>query len=163
MALVVALAMFLAWSYKQDKMVRSAATKLHEHKATDMSKSPKNIGVNIDYVTLGLIGLTGGASLLIDEATGIARDFGIPESIIGLMMIALVKSLPKLFATVIATLRRHRDNAVGNVLGSNLLNILSTLGSRSAIEPLDFAEDIRTIDLSVVLGVTVVALQLMVS
>ncbi len=113
MALVVALAMFLAWSYKQDKMVRSAATKLHEHKATDMSKSPKNICVNIDYVILGLIGLTGGASLLIDEATGIARDFGVPESIIGLTMIALGASLQELFATVIATIRRRGDVAVG--------------------------------------------------
>ncbi len=109
------------------------------------------------------IGFTGVAPLLIDGATGIARDFGIPESIIGLMMIALVKSLPKLFATVIATLRRHRDDAVGSVLSSNLLNILSTLGSPSANQPLDFAEDIRTIDAWVMLGVTAVVLQLMIS
>ena len=93
--------------------------------------------------------------MLIDGPTGIARDFGIPASIIGLMMIALGKSLPELFATVIATIRRHGDEAVGNILG--------TLGSTSAIEPLDFAEDIRTIDAWVMLGVTAVALQPMIS
>ena len=144
-------------------MARSAATILHEHKAADLSDSAKNIDVNIVYVVLGLIGLTGGASLLIDGATGIARDFGIPESIIGLMMIALGKSLPELFATVITTLRRHGDDAVRNVLGNIVFNILGTLGSTAEIAPLDFIEDIRTIDAWVMLGVTAVALQLIIS
>ena len=93
--------------------------------------------------------------MLTDGATGIAHDCCAPASIFGLTIIVLGTSLPKLFATVIATLHRHGDVAVGNILG--------TLGATSAIEPLAFAEDIRTIDLSVVLGVTVVALQLMVS
>lgn len=162
-AMVTALITFLAWSYKRDQTARSAATELHEHEAEDLPQTPKNFGVNILYVILGLIGLTGGASLLIDGATGIARGFGVPESIIGLTMIALGTSLPELFATVIAALRRHGDVAVGNVLGSNLFNILGTLGATAAIEPLAFAEDIRTIDVWVMLGVTAVALQLMIS
>ena len=111
--MVVAHAMFLAWSYKKDTMMRSAATKLHEHKAADLSESSKNIGVNIVYDILGLIGFTGGASLLIEGATGIARDFGVPESIIGLTMIALGTSLPELFATVITTIHRRGDVAAG--------------------------------------------------
>ena len=75
--------------------------------------------MNFVYVIFGLIGLTRGASLLIDGTLGIARDFGVPESIIGLTMIALGTSLREFLATVIAVLRRHGVVAVGNVLDSN--------------------------------------------
>jgi cation:H+ antiporter len=78
-------------------------------------------------------------------------------------MIALGTSLPELFATVIAALRRHGDVAVGTVIGSNLFNILGTLGATAAIGPLTFAADISSIDVWVMLGVTVVALKLMIT
>jgi cation:H+ antiporter len=119
--------------------------------------------VNLIYIIIGLIGLTGGATLLIKGSTGIAQGFGNPESIIGLTMIALDTSLPGLFATVIAALRRHVDVAVGNVLCSNLFNILGTLGATAAIEPLTFAADIRSIYVWIMLDVTVVALPLMIT
>lgn len=162
-AMVVALVTFLAWSFKQDQTARSAATELHEKEAADLPEAPQRISVNLLYVIVGLIGLTGGASLLIDGATGIARGFGVPESVIGLTMIALGTSLPELFATVIAALRGHRDVAVGNVLGSNLFNILGTLGATAAVESLTFAADLRTIDVWVMLAVTLMALPLMVT
>lgn len=162
-AMVVSLITYLGWSYKHDRDHRDAATELHEREAEDLPEAPQKISVNLLYILVGLVGLTGGASLLIDGATGLAREFGVPESIIGLTMIALGTSLPELFATVIAALRGHGDVAVGNVLGSNLFNILGTLGATAAIEPLSFAVDIQSIDVWVMLAATVVALPLMIS
>ena len=162
-AMVFTLVTYLGWSFKHDRAAPDAATELHEKKAEDLPEAPARVSVNLIYVIIGLVGLTGGAALLIDGATGIARGFGIPESIIGLTMIALGTSLPELFATVIAALRRHGDVAIGNVLGSNLFNILGTLGATATIEPLTFASDIRSIDVWVMLGVTVVALPLMIT
>ena len=92
---------------------------------------------------------------MLSGVVAIAKRPNISTAVIGLTVIGLGTSLPELFATVIATIRRHGDEAVGNILG--------TLGSTSAIEPLDFAEDIRTIDAWVMLGVTAVALQPMIS
>tara|TARA_Y100001968_G_scaffold309483_1_gene329304 strand:+ start:235 stop:417 length:183 start_codon:yes stop_codon:yes gene_type:complete len=60
-------------------MARSAATELHEHETEDQPESPQNIGLKFACVVLGQIGLTGEACLLIDEATSIAHDIGVPE------------------------------------------------------------------------------------
>ena len=133
----VALVTFLSWSYKQEKMPRNAEPILHEHKATDLPESAKNTGVNIVYVVLGLDRLERRGLLVDLRGNGHRkRPCGIPASIIGLMMIALGKSLPELFATVIATIRRHGDETVGNILG--------TLGSTSAIELLVISTPYRS-------------------
>ena len=73
-----------------------------------------------------------GAELLIEGSVGIADSFGISESIVGLSVIALGTSLPELAVTMIAALRGHKGVAIGNVLGSNVINILGILGISSA-------------------------------
>ena len=161
LGMLALLGAFHCWSYVRDRNDRNEATELHEREAEDLPDAPKSLSINIIYVVVGLVGLTGGAALLIDGATGIARGFGVPESIIGLTMIALGTSLPELFATVIAALRKHGDVAVGNVIGSNLFNILGTLGATAAIQPLSVASDIASIDIWVMLAATIVAFQLM--
>ena len=95
-------------------------------------------------------------------AFGMAKCPNISTAVIGLTVVGLGTSLPELFATIIVTLRRHGDDAVRNVLGNIVFNILGTLGSTSEIAPLDFAEDIRTIGAWVMLGVTAAALQLII-
>ena len=162
-AMLITLLMFLAWSYKIDRASNNVTTKLHEKEADAVRGKSKHISVNLSYIVIGLIGLTFGASLLIEGAVGIARSFSVSESIIGLTMVALGTSLPELFATIIAALRRNGDVAIGNVLGSNIFNILGTLGITAAIRPLQFALDICTIDVWVMLGVTIVALKLMIT
>ena len=73
-----------------------------------------------------------GAELLIEGSVGIADSFGISETIVGLSVIALGTSLPELAVTIIAALRGHEGVAIGNVLGSNVINILGILGISSA-------------------------------
>ncbi|MBU4530127.1 MAG: calcium/sodium antiporter [Hoeflea sp.] len=80
------------------------------------------------FIAGGLGGLFIGASLLIDAATLIAREFGISEAVIGLTIVAVGTSLPELATSVVAAFRRHAEVALGNVVGSNIFNILGILG-----------------------------------
>ena len=80
------------------------------------------------YILLGLIGLPLGADLLVDNATIIARMYGLSETVIGLTLVAVGTSLPELATTVMAALRRQADVALGNVIGSNMFNLLAIVG-----------------------------------
>lgn len=83
----------------------------------------------IGLVALGVIGLPVGAKLLIDGAQAIALGLGVDEAVIGLTVVAIGTSLPELATTVMAAVRRHADVAVGNVIGSNLFNVLAVMGA----------------------------------
>ena len=115
------------------------------------------------YVTVGLVALIGGAKLLVDGAIGVARAAGISEPVIGLSLVAIGTSLPELAATAVAAWRRHTDVAVGNVLGSNLFNVLLILGAASLAAPLPFAAEFVRVDLWVMLGAGIVLIPVMVT
>lgn len=104
------------------------------------------------YLGAGLIGLPLGAQLLIDGAIGVSRNLGISEEVIGLTMVAVGTSLPELSTTFMAAMRRETDVAMGNVIGSNLFNILSILGIASLFGPLPVGPDFLYRDLWVMLG-----------
>lgn len=80
------------------------------------------------YLVLGLVGLPVGADLLVDNATIIASEYGVSDTVIGLTLVAIGTSLPELATTVMAALRRHSEVAIGNVIGSNLFNLLAIIG-----------------------------------
>lgn len=161
--MVASLVTFLAWSCRHDQTSRDPAAALHAREAETTPAAPDGMGVSLVYAVLGLAGLAGGAILLVEGAVGIARSFAVPETVIGLTLVALGTSLPELFATVIAALRRHGDVAIGNVLGSNLFNIMGTLGATAVLGPLPIAADIRSIDIWVMLAATALAIPLMVT
>lgn len=85
------------------------------------------------YLGLGLIGLPLGADLLVKSAVDIAHALSIPETVIGLTIVALGTSLPELATTVMAAIRRQADVAIGNVIGSNLFNMLAIIGIASFV------------------------------
>ncbi len=89
----------------------------------------------IGLIIAGLILLSVGSSLLVDGASTLARVFGVSELMIGLTIVAVGTSLPEAATSVMATLRGERDIAVGNVVGSNLFNILSVLGLTALVTP----------------------------
>lgn len=104
------------------------------------------------YLLLGLIGLPMGASLLVDNATIIARLYGISETVIGLTLVAIGTSLPELATTVMAALRRQADVALGNVIGSNMFNLLAIIGVATFFGPIAVDPEFLTFDLWVMLG-----------
>lgn len=91
--------------------------------------------INLGYIAVGLLLLVIGSRWLVDGAVAIARSFGVSELIIGLTIVAAGTSLPELATSVVASLRGERDIAVGNVVGSNIFNILSVLGLSSVVSP----------------------------
>ena len=106
----------------------------------------------IGFLILGLIGLPLGASLLVDGSVNIARDFGISETVIGLTLIAIGTSLPELATTVMAALRRQADVALGNVIGSNMFNLLGIMGVASLVGTIPVDPQFLRFDLWVMLG-----------
>jgi cation:H+ antiporter len=89
------------------------------------------------FVLIGLIGLPLGAELLVRASVSIAQGFDVPEAVIGLTIVAIGTSLPELATTVMAAFRRQTDVALGNVIGSNMFNILAIMGVASFFGPID--------------------------
>lgn len=108
-------------------------------------------------IAAGLALLVGGSWLLVRSATEIARSFGVSDLVIGLTVVAVGTSAPELFTSVVAALRKQSDIAVGNVLGSNIFNILGILGITAAVKPQAIAPQVFRIDLPVMLGAAVLA------
>lgn len=87
------------------------------------------------YVVVGLVTLVVGAAWLVDGASTIARGLGLSELVIGLTVVAVGTSAPELATTIMATVRGERDIAVGNIVGSNIFNILCVLGFTALVAP----------------------------
>lgn len=104
------------------------------------------------FLLLGLIGLPLGASLLVDGASNIARSLNISEAVIGLTLVAIGTSLPELATTVMAALRRQTDVALGNVIGSNMFNLLGIIGVASLVGPIPVAPQFFAFDFWVMLA-----------
>ncbi|MEM9475970.1 MAG: calcium/sodium antiporter [Pseudomonadota bacterium] len=104
------------------------------------------------FLALGLIGLPLGADLLVDSSVSIARTFGVSETVIGLTLVAIGTSLPELATTVMAAFRKQADVALGNVIGSNMFNLLAIIGIASFVGPIPVGEAFLKFDLWVMLG-----------
>ena len=108
------------------------------------------------FLVLGLIGLPLGASLLVDGASNIATSFGISDTVIGLTLVAIGTSLPELATTVMAAVRRQADVAIGNVIGSNMFNLLGVIGVASLVGPIPVDPQFLRFDLWVMLGASLI-------
>lgn len=107
------------------------------------------------FIGLGFIALPMGADLVVEGGIGLASSWGIKESVIGLSLIALGTSLPELSTTVIAALHKNSDVAIGNVIGSNLFNILAILGITAMLTDIPVEASFLRFDLWVMLAAAV--------
>lgn len=104
------------------------------------------------YLIAGIIGLPLGADILVKSATVIARDFGVSDTVIGLTLVAIGTSLPELATTISAAFRRQAEVAIGNVIGSNLANLLAIIGIASFFGEIPVGSQILNFDLIVMIG-----------
>ncbi len=151
--LLVGMALVLGDAMRKARAHRKA----HKDDAEDLEEADPDmpswkIGL---YLVLGLIGLPLGASLLIDSATSIATEYGISDAVIGLTLVAVGTSLPELATTVMAAFRRQADVAIGNVIGSNVFNLLAIIGIAVFFGPIPVAPEILRFDLWVMLASSV--------
>ena len=120
----------------------------------------RQIGLNLLLVAGGLILLVLGADWLVDTAVTVAEHLGVSQLIIGLTIVAIGTSLPELATSIVASLRGERDIAVGNVVGSNLFNLLTVLGITGLITPggLAVSEQALRLDIPVMTAVALLCL-----
>lgn len=137
----------------------SEASEIDELEDIDPSKStvPKDIA----KLVVGIVLLAGGAYLLVESAIVIAKALEIPDLVIGITMVAVGTSLPELATSVIAAYRGESDISVGNVIGSNVFNILLVLGVVAVIAPIAVGQIAVDVDLWVMLAISILIWPLM--
>jgi cation:H+ antiporter len=116
---------------------------------------------NVMAIALGVASLAAGSTLLVDGAVGIASGFGVSDSVIGLTIVAAGTSTPELITSIVAAKRGQDDIAVGNIVGSNIFNILGILGATALIHPLDVPTEIMRRDVWWFLGISLLLFPLM--
>lgn len=124
--------------------------------AVTETQQPAPLWKSLSWLILGIIGLKYGAQLLVDGAVTIARTLGVEDRIIGVTVVAIGTSLPELFASVMAARKGNVDLAVGNVVGSNLFNILCVLAASAVISPISDVGPGFTTDCLWMLGLTLI-------
>ncbi len=151
-ALLAALATYLSWAYFSERNQPVPSAQVHEAEAEERAVVPKSAVVIILAIVLGLALLVSGSQVLLTGAVGIATHLGVAPAVIGLTLVAVGTSLPELAVSAVAVMRGHADVAVGNVLGSNLFNLLGILGLSALLQPLPVHGRILQFDQWVLLG-----------
>jgi cation:H+ antiporter len=130
--------------------------------AQENPRANRNLGWTIGLIVVGLTALMGGAHLCVGAAVTLAKMWGMSELVIGLTIVAIGTSLPELASSVMAAYRGHADIAIGNVLGSNIYNVLCVLGITSIIAPLPTnAPTLMWLDIPVMIGFALVLVPMM--
>jgi cation:H+ antiporter len=134
-------------TYRQERRGGTASGDLHAAEAEEVQSVPLNPALAAAMVAGGIGLLVLGGELMIGAAVNIARAFGVSEVVIGLTLVALGTSLPELVTSVVAAIRRHSDIALGNILGSNIYNVLGILGVASLIAPTAIPPEIARVEM----------------
>ncbi|WPP49535.1 calcium/sodium antiporter [Catalinimonas niigatensis] len=128
----------------------------------DLTEKPsKNIWLDLLFIIIGTLALAFGSEWFVDGAKALALSFGVSERVIGVTVLALGTSLPELVTACVAAFRKATDIAIGNLMGSNIFNILSILGITSIIQPIMVNELIIWEDMIWMLGVTLIVFPMM--
>lgn len=150
----VMIAILLAYVLWQYIMASKGKIAVEEVEASNY----KNIFHGLLFLILGLAAISAGAEFLVRGAKVAATIIGVPEDVIGLSVIALGTSLPELSTCIIAAMKRQSDIVIGNILGSNVFNILMIIGATALVKPIAnsaIAPQVLTLDIWVMLGVSV--------
>lgn len=156
--LLVLFAAFLFWMVQSAKKARAAGEALEieeEEEAEHLADLP--VWKCIVYIVLGAAAIAIGGDFVVDSASEIAADFGLSPNLIGLTIVALGTSLPELVTSIVAARKKEADMALGNVIGSNIFNVLFVLGIAATISPVAFIME-NVIDIVILTIMSVVVL-----
>ena len=138
------LMLFIAWHENHKPLTAAQQAEVEAQEGPTILKNQR--GREVVRLLAGLVLLVIGARLTVDNAIEIARFIGVSELVIGITLVALGTSLPELAASGIAAMRHQSDIAIGNVLGSNIFNVLSILGVTALVKPISVNERIIEFD-----------------
>ena len=145
--LLVGYIWFTIWSTRERRRGR--------RKEVEVRKPPGTVWKDIRLIVMGFVGLIFGADFLVQGAIPVARYFGMSEAAIGLTVVAMGTSMPEIATSVVAAIRKQSDIALGNIIGSNIFNLLAILGIAAVIHPMS-AQGLTVTDLLTMLGFTVI-------
>lgn len=171
---VAGLVAYMIYAYRQERQLApesvnhtAAFEKAEAAELTDPALRPhapapgggaKGILLPLALAIAGLAVIIFGGRILVDAAVELARLFGMSEAVIGLTIVAAGTSMPELVTSVVAALKRQSDVALGNILGSNIYNVLGIGGVTAIIAPTNFPPQIANFDNLVMVGVSVLLL-----
>ncbi|MGD9554442.1 MAG: calcium/sodium antiporter [Arcobacteraceae bacterium] len=154
MVLLLAFFGLIAWSIVS--AIKGKGDVLESEIENELQEHPMSLKAGIVWLIIGLVLLIGSSRLLVWGAVGIATEFGVSDLIIGLTIVALGTSLPELAASVIAARKGEHDIAIGNVVGSNMFNILAVIGIATVISPMNqIAPEVLNRDWIVMVALTI--------
>ena len=152
---VIGLAVYMLYTYNEARRQPKIVEQEYEQ---ELRVVPRRRLTNLLAVVIGIAGLVKGAELIRDGAVGMATLLGVSERIIGLTIVALGTSLPELATCIVAARHHQPDIAVGNVIGSNIFNVLAVIGITASFFPLDVNPQVVYLDGPVMLGVAVLVI-----
>lgn len=149
---------YIVFNVVQSRKEKNEATKTEYE--SDLSPRRLSPLRTTALIAAGIVGLAAGGRLLLFGGIDLATRLGVSEAVIGLTVVAFGTSLPELATAITAARRGHGDIAIGNAIGSNVMNLLAVLGTAALVTPLRMS-DVRPFDLIVMVGMTVALLPLM--
>ena len=153
-AFAAALAGYILLTYLSERGNRSASAALHEAEAAAAPTPPQSVWLMVLSFVGGFVLTILGARLLVGSAIDLARIAGVSETVIGLTIVAVGTSLPELVTSAIAVRRGQGDIALGNIVGSNIFNILGIMGITAAVAPIPVPREVAVFDIWVMLAAT---------
>ena len=154
LAFIGSLVAYLVFVVREEKRAPDEAAVVAEHRAEDAPKGPATMALSVAMAVAGIAITIFGARFLVDGSIALAKGLGISDTIIGLTIVAVGTSMPELVTSVMAAIRKHADVAYGNIVGSNIFNVLFILGATSMIQPIDMPKQIAAFDIWVMLAAT---------
>ena len=159
--MLIALMSYIGFTVWHDNKSNDEAAEMHRDEAAEMGEIPLRTVSIAGIIIVGLFAVVVGAEWLVTGATTLATEFGVPEEVIGLTVVAIGTSLPELATSIVAAYRGHSDVCVGNVLGSNLFNLFGITGVTALFAPLPFSDKIVSFDLWILLAATAIIIPFM--
>jgi cation:H+ antiporter len=132
--LAAGIVLYLAYTARESHEERRRVMKEFR---TELKGDSPSLSLSSAAVLAGVAALVGGGRLFVGGATGLAAALGVPEAVIGLTIVAVGTSLPEMATSLVAGLRGHPDIATGNVVGSNIFNVLAVLGVTALVHPIE--------------------------
>lgn len=130
-------------------------SKKNKLNADDVEETKYSLLVSLLMILIAALGLYFGANMLVGSAKLIAREFGLSERVIGLTIVAFGTSVPELATSAVAAFKRQMDISIGNIIGSNIFNILGVLGLTSFIKTINVSDSILKVDFLWMIGVSI--------
>ncbi len=153
--LLILFVVFLIWNS------RRKSNKLLEEEVF-VIPTPRQFLYSLIYLVIGLVGLYFGAEWLLLGAIDIARELGMEERVIGITIVAFGTSVPELVTSGVAAYRKETDISIGNLIGSNIFNIMGVIGLTVIIKPINVNEDTLNIDMIWMIGIAALLLPMLI-